>query len=150
MKQFKFNTTMAALMEYTNELGKCWEAGNVSADTWNTAVERLLLHMAPLAPHITEELWSRTGHAYSIHQQETPDWDESKAASETETIVVQVNGKLRDQLQLPAGVSQEDALSAAMESEKIQRYTENAEIIKKIFVPGRLVNIVIRPGKSGN
>ena len=147
MQQFKFNTTMAALMEYTNELGRTWEAGKVSGRAWNQAIERLLLHIAPLAPHIAEELWERTGHKFSVHLQQTPTWDEAKTVSSTETIVIQVNGKLRDQVELPAGASQEQAVAAALKSEKIQRYVDGAQVIKQIFVPGRLVNIVVRPGK---
>ncbi len=147
MKQFKFNTTIAALMEYTNDLSRIADSNGVSRETWTSAIERLLLHLAPLAPHIAEELWQQTGHRYSVHLQSTPDWDEAKATSDTETIVVQINGKVREQLQLPAGVSEDAALEAAMASEKVQRYTDGSEIIKKIFVPGRLMNIVVRPGR---
>jgi leucyl-tRNA synthetase len=147
MKQFKFNTTMAALMAYTNDLGRAWESGNTSPLSWQMAVERLLLHLAPLAPHIAEELWERTGRSNSIHQQATPTWDESKTASETQTIVIQVNGRVRDQLGLPAGVSEDEALAAALASENVQRNMAGAEIIKKVFVPGRLLNIVVRSGK---
>ncbi|MDA1297693.1 MAG: leucine--tRNA ligase [Chloroflexi bacterium] len=147
MRQFKFNTTMAALMEYTNDLTRFWESGNISPQSWAGAVERLLLHMSPLAPHIAEELWERTGHSYSVHQQATPAWDESKAASDNETIVFQVNGRVRDQQDLPAGVSEDAAVTAALASEKVQRHTGGAEIVKKIFVPGKLVNIVVRPRK---
>lgn len=147
MKQFKFNTTIAALMEYTNELSRIRGAANVSRDSWTSAIERLLLHVAPLAPHIAEELWEQTGRRYSIHQQATPTWDESKTVSETVTIVVQVNGKVREQLQLPAGVSEDDATTAALASEKVKRFTADSEIIKKIFIPGKLVNIVVRPAR---
>ncbi len=147
MKQFKFNTTIAALMEYTNELGRVRDSGNVSRESWSSAIERLLLHLAPLAPHIAEELWEQTGHRYSIHLQSTPTWDESKTVSDTETIVVQINGKVREQLDLPAGVDESDAFEAALASAKVRRYTDDSEIIKKIFVPGRLVNIVVRPSK---
>ncbi len=147
MKQFKFNTIIAALMEYTNELSRIREAQNVSTDSWSAAIDRLLLHIAPLAPHIAEELWERTGHDYSIHTQATPVWDESKAASEIETIVVQVNGKVRDQIDLEAGVEEGTAFEAALASDKVQRHLENSEIIKKIFVPGRLVSIVVKPVK---
>lgn len=147
MKLFKYNTTTAALMEYTNELSRIRDAAGVSRETWSSAIERLLLHVAPLAPHLAEELWEQTGRRYSIHQQSTPAWDQSKAVADVETIVIQVNGKVREQLQLPAGVSESDATEAAMASEKVQRHTENTEIIKKIFIPGKLMNIVVRPAK---
>lgn len=147
MKQFKFNTTLAALMEYTNELGRFRDSGNVSRESWSSAIERLLLHVAPLAPHIAEELWEQTGHRYSVHLQSTPEWDESKTVADTETIVVQINGKVREQLQLPAGVSEDAAFEAAIASEKVKRYVDDSEIVKRIFIPGRLVNIVVRPAK---
>ena len=147
MKQFKFNTTLAALMEYTNDLGRAWEAGNVSPRSWQGAIERLLLHLAPLAPHIAEELWERTGHTPSVHLQATPEWDRSKAESDTVTIVVQVNGRVRDQLDLPVGVSEDDVVTAALASENVQRHTADSEIVKKVFVPGRLLNLVIRPAR---
>jgi leucyl-tRNA synthetase len=147
MSQFKFNTTMAGLMEYTNALAKLWDDGGVSPKSWTAAIERLLLHVSPLAPHIAEELWERTGRSYSVHQQGMPEWDESKTVSDTVTIVVQVNGKLRDQLELPADVTQDGAVKAAMASEKVQRFLDGGQVVKQVFVPGRLLNIVVRPGK---
>ncbi|MEX0762964.1 MAG: leucine--tRNA ligase [Dehalococcoidia bacterium] len=146
LAEFKFNTAIAALMEYTNELNRLWDNGGISSAEWQDAVERLMLLAAPMAPHITEELWERTGHSSSIHLESLPGWDDSLAAAETLTIVVQVNGKVRDTLDLPADVSEDDAITAAMDSEKVQRHLEGGTLIKKIYVPGRLVNLVMRPG----
>ncbi len=146
MSAFKFNTSIAALMEYSNELGRLWAHGGFSKSTWDDAIERLLLLVAPLAPHITEELWERTGRSGSVHEQMLPGWDDDLAASETITMVVQVNGRVRDQLEMPADVSEQDAVAAAMASERVLRHTSNGEVVKKIYVPGRLVNLVVRGG----
>ena len=113
------------------------------------AVERLLLLAAPLAPHITEELWERTGREGSIHEQTLPTWDDDLAASDSITMVVQVNGRVRDQLEMPADVSEQDAVDAAMASERVLRHTSKGEVVKKIYVPGRLVNLVVRGGLAG-
>ena len=100
--------------------------------------------MAPFTPHIAEELWARTGRPYSIHLQDWPKWDEAVAAEETITLVVQVNGKVRDRLQVPAGISAEEAKERALTSEGAQRHTAGKEVIKVIYAPGRLVNIVAK------
>ena len=103
----------------------------------------LLLLLAPIAPHITEELWEKTGHSYSIHNQLMPEWDPDLARDEEITLVVQVNGKLRDRIQVPADISQEDATSLAMRSDKITPYLEGKRIDTVIYVPSRLVNVVV-------
>ena len=146
MAAFKFNTSIAALMEYSNELGRLWTRGGFARATWRDAVERLLLLASPLAPHITEELWERTGREGSVHEQMLPSWDEDLAAADTITMVVQVNGRVRDQLEMPADVTEQDAVAAAVASERVLRHTSNGQIVKKIYVPGRLVNLVVRPG----
>ena len=143
MGAFKFNTSIAALMEYTNELARLWARAGFAEATWRDAIERLLLLTAPLAPHITEELWERAGREGSIHSQMLPAWDEDMAASDNITMVVQVNGRVRDQLEMPADVSEQDAVDAAMASERVRRHTSQGEVVKKIYVPGRLVNLVV-------
>ena len=97
MERFRFNTMLAALMEFTNYLGKVQEGGTVSVSLWNEAITDLLLLLAPTAPHLTEELWERTGHTYSIHNQPWPKWDEELAKEEEVTLVIQVNGKVTGQ-----------------------------------------------------
>ena len=146
MGAFKFNTSIAALMEYTNELARLWTRGGFAEATWRGAIERLLLLTAPLAPHITEELWERAGREDSIHSQMLPAWDEDLAASENIMMVVQVNGRVRDQIEMPAEVTEQDAIDAAMASERVRRHTSQGEVVKKIYVPGRLVNLVVRGG----
>jgi len=99
--------------------------------------------MAPVAPHIAEELWSRRGKPYSIHQQSWPAFDVELAKTDEITLVIQINGKVRDRLQVPADISEEAARQQALASEIIQRHLAGKEPRQVIFVPGRLVNIVV-------
>ncbi len=142
LDRFKFNTTISALMELSNDLGRAWSDGSVEPATWRESIEKLLLMLAPVAPHLAEELWERTGHSYSIHQQLFPAWDEDLAAEEVVTLVVQVNGKLRDKLEVPADVAEEEAKSLALASPKVQAHLGDKQVARTIYVPGRLVNVV--------
>jgi leucyl-tRNA synthetase len=144
LDRFKFNTALASLMEYSNSLNQAWERKGIDSSSWEDAIEKLLLMMTPLAPHISEELWERTGHEYSIHNQSLPEWDAALAADEEITLVVQVNGRLRDRIQVPASISEAGATETALASENVKRYTEGKTIAKVIYVPSRLVNIVAK------
>ena len=104
----------------------------------------MLLLLAPTAPHLTEELWQQTGHGYSIHNQGWPKWNEDLVKDEELTLVVQVNGKLRDRITVPASITEEEAKQKALESQRVKSYIEGKEVLKIIFVPGRLVNLVVR------
>jgi leucyl-tRNA synthetase len=145
LDNFRFNTMLARLMEFTTYLGKVREAGNVGRAAWDQAIESLLLMMAPPAPHIAEELWERTGHAYSIHQQSWPEADPELAKAETFTLVVQVNGKLRDKFDVPVDIGEEAAKALAFASANVERQIDGKEIVRVLFVPRRLVNIVVKP-----
>jgi len=142
MEGFRFNTVVAALMEMTNALGHAREAGNVDAAAWEEAVQSLLLMLAPLAPHIAEELWEKTGRPYSVHLQSWPSWDPELAKEEEITLVVQVNGKVRDRVQAPAGISEGEAKELALASPIVKRHLEGQQVRRVIYVPGKLVNIV--------
>ncbi len=145
LERFKYNTALAAMMELTNEMSPAYDAGAVSRRAWNEAVESLLLLLAPMGPHLAEELWERTGHPYSVHNQPLPEWDEGLAAIEEATLVVQVNGKVRDRIPVPASISEGDAREAALTSEKVVAYTEGKQVDKIVFVPGRyLVSVVVK------
>jgi leucyl-tRNA synthetase len=104
----------------------------------------LLLLLAPTAPHLSEELWARTGQPYSIHNQPWPKWDEELAKEEEVTLVVQVNGKVRDRLTAPVSVKEDEARKLALEQEKVLPYVKGREVVKVIYVPGKLINIVVR------
>ncbi len=102
----------------------------------------LLLMLAPAAPHIAEELWARRGNPYSIHLQPWPAYDAAAAAEDSVEIGVQIRGKLRDRVTLPADVGEEQAVAAALASPVVQKELNGAEPRRVIYVPGRLVNIV--------
>ena len=143
VERFRFNVMLAALMEYTNYLGKLQESGSVSAELWQESIKTLLLLLAPSAPHITEELWTGTGLPYSIHNQSWPKWDPELAKEEALTLVIQINGKLRDKVEVPVTISESEAKELALGREKIVAYLDNKAPRKVIYVPGKLINIVI-------
>ncbi len=144
LDRFKFNTAIAALMELTNHLNRVWADASVDSATWRDCVDKLTLMLAPIAPHMTEEMWERAGHPYSIHQQSFPSWDDALAADEVITLVVQVNGKVRDKLEVPAGIAESEAQELALASPRVQTYTNGKSVSKTVYVPGRLVNVVVR------
>ena len=143
IERFHFNTALAAMMEFSNALGSFWDAKNVDAASWDSAINTLLVLLAPIAPHITEELWERRGNTYSIHNQPLPSWDEELAADEMITLVVQVNGKVRDKLTVAAGISEEDAKKSALDSPRVQAHVDGKQVKQLVYVPGRLVNVVV-------
>ncbi|MGD8490229.1 MAG: class I tRNA ligase family protein, partial [Anaerolineae bacterium] len=144
METFSFNTYIANLMELNNALLKAKESPVYGTAAWDEALEALLLMLAPPCPHIAEELWMRTGRPYSIHLQAWPQWDEAVAAEEMITLVVQVNGKVRDRVELPVDVNEETARTLALQTDGVKRHSQGKEIVKVIFVPGRLVNVVVK------
>jgi len=143
MEEFAFNTAIAALMELTNTMMKLKETSAVNTYAWQEARDTLILLMAPFTPHIAEELWVRTGHEYSVHQQSWPAWDEALAKEEEITLVVQVNGKVRAKIPAAAGLSEEEAKEIAFAHPKIQKYIAGKEIRRVIFAQGRILNIVV-------
>ena len=143
MENFEFNTIISGLMELLNEMTKAWEAGAGGTSAWEEAQDYYLRMMAPVTPHIAEELWARKGKPYSIHTQSWPEFDPDVAAEDLITLVVQVNGKLRDRITVPADISEAEAESLALASETIQRFTKGQTPRKVIVVKGRLVNIVL-------
>jgi len=128
-------------MELTSALIDYKEKNGVTA-TVREGVEKLLLLLAPIAPHITEELWEKLGNPYSIHMQSWPKWDEELAKEEIITLVVQVDGKVRDRFQVPADITEEEAREMALNSPKVRRHLEGKEVKQVVFIPGKLVNIV--------
>ena len=143
-EEFRWNTAIAALMEMTNGLIQARDAGPVDRDGWEEAVQSLLLMTAPLAPHFAEELWARTGRPYSVHAQGWPAWDPDLARQEEITLVVQVNGKLRDRIEAATDIAEGEAKELALASPLVKRYLEGHEIARIIYVPGKLINIVVK------
>ena len=143
-ENFEFNTIISALMELMNEMYKAREAGAVGSQEWNEAQDIYLKMLAPVAPHIAEELWTNQwGKPYSVHQQQWPTVDEAAAKEDMIEIPVQVNGKVRDRIMVTAEASEDEIRSAALASEGVQKYLEGKEPRKVIVANKRLVNVVV-------
>lgn len=136
LESLSFNTAIAAMMEMLNALYKL-EKTNLKP-----ALEVLVKLLAPFAPHITEQMWADLGHQDSVHTQPWPLWDESLIREENITIAVQINGKVRAEITLPANSTAENAIDAAKSHEKITTQIAGKDVKKAIYVPGRLVSLV--------
>jgi leucyl-tRNA synthetase len=139
---FRFNTAISKMMELSNAIVRAREAGLAGTDAYSEAIDTLLLLLAPAAPHITEELWSRRGRPYSIHTQPWPVADPSLAVADTIELPVQVNGKLRDRLVVTRDTPSEEIERMALASEQVQRHLGGHAPLRVVQVPGKLVNIV--------
>jgi len=133
----KFNTLIAAFMEFAN----FWQENKkeVSKDI----IERFLILLAPMAPHISEELWQNLGHKKSIFLEKWPEYDPTLVREEIVTLIIQVNGRVRDKIEVEADISEEKAKELAFSQKKVKNWIEGKEIKKVIFVPGKLINIVV-------
>ncbi len=140
LEALAFNTAIAALMSYVNVLHE-WSA-HAPEPVWREAMSTLILLLAPFAPHLAEELWARRGGPFSVHRQAWPSWDEALAAEETFTLVIQVNSRLRDRIQVPADIGEEQARALALASEAAQRHLAGRPLREVVYVPGKLVNLV--------
>jgi leucyl-tRNA synthetase len=143
MERFSYNTMVAALMELSNTLQRLRAGEAAGTPEWREALETLVLMLAPGAPHLAEELWERLGKPYSVHQQPWPQWNEELAAEDTVEIVVQVNGKLRDRVNVPADADEAAVREAVLASEKVQAAIDGKPVRKFVYVPKKLVNLVI-------
>jgi leucyl-tRNA synthetase len=146
METFRFNTAVAALMELQNELLDLWtQARDAWAPgQWREALQTVTALLAPGAPHIADEVWEQLGCGGSVLDAGWPTWDEALAADEAVTVVVQVNGKLRDKLQVPVDADKDAVLAAARELPNAARFLDGKQVVKEIYVPGKLVNFVVR------
>jgi len=137
IESFDFNTAISQMMILVNFLTKLESIPK-------KAIEQFLILLAPFAPHITEELWEKLGNRESIFKQGWPAYSEELIKENTINLVLQINGKVRDTIEVEAGIEEEQAKQIALKSEKIKNWIEGKEVIKVIFVKGRLVNIVIK------
>jgi leucyl-tRNA synthetase len=136
IEAMRFNTAIAALMEFTNTVNK-WDS------IPRTIAEPFVLLLAPLAPHIAEELWSILGHSNSLAYEHWPQADEKFLVNETMTIAVQVNGKVRGQIEVAADAAEVAVIAAAKRDENVARHLDGKAIAREIYVPGRIVNLVV-------
>jgi leucyl-tRNA synthetase len=135
-ESMRFNTAIAALMEFTNAANK-WQSMPRSA------ADKLILLLSPMAPHIAEELWARLGHAESLAYEPWPDFDAAYLVSDTVELAVQINGKVRGRISVAADASEEQVLAAAKSDANVARHLEGKPLRRAIYVPGRIVNFVI-------
>ena len=131
------NTSISQLMIFANELNK---ADVIPKST----IEIFLKLLAPFAPHITEELWRYLGHADTIVYEKWPKYDIKYLIKNTVIIPIQINGKVRDKIEIDKDTSKDDILKIAREAKNIVKYLENSQIIKEIYVPIKIVNFVVR------
>jgi leucyl-tRNA synthetase len=142
--RFNFNTAISSIMELVNALYLYKEEKDANLAVAREGIETLLKILAPFAPHITEELWGELGNTESIHKQAWPIEDETALIEEEITIILQVNGKVRDKVQVPAEISKEELEKMILSSEKVKQHLKGKTVIKVITVLGKLVNIVVR------
>ena len=144
VEAFHFNTAMAALMELSNAMQDYIQAGGRRDETWDGVARDLARLLAPFAPHLAEELWQRTGQEGLVAMTPWPTVDPGLLRRETVTIVVQVDGKLRDRLEMASGISEAEARDQALKSPNVRRALDSKEPARAIFVPDRLINLVSR------
>jgi leucyl-tRNA synthetase len=143
-ENFEFNTIVSSLMELLNDMHKAREAGAAGTPEWNEAVDIYLKMLAPVAPHIAEELWTgQLRKPYSVHQQAWPQVDAAAAREDVIEIPVQVNGKVRDRITVSADATEAQITAAALASEGVKRHLEGKEPKKVIVAKGRLVSVVV-------
>jgi leucyl-tRNA synthetase len=133
----EYNTAIAFLMELLNAVLK--------QDTIHRSTMEVFVRLtAPFAPHLSEELWEMLGREGSVFDAGWPSWDDAKIAVETFELVAQVNGKIRATMEAPVGISEAEAIEVTITNENVRRFTEGKTIVRKIYVPEKLVNIVVR------
>jgi leucyl-tRNA synthetase len=144
IEEFRFNTMVSALMEFTNHLSDLRRAGNWRSAAYHEALEVLLRLLAPAAPHIADELWQRTRHSGSVHQQTWPTWDSELARDEVRKIPVQVDGKVRQVMKIPIDASQIEAEEKALALAGLQQHLAGREVARIFYIPGKILSIVTR------
>ena len=137
IESMKFNTAIAALMTLLN---KIYDNGGLNRAELKTFITLL----NPFAPHMTEEIWSEQNFGGMLCETEWPTYDEAKCVDDVVEIAVQVNGKVRSRMEVPTDISKEDALEKAQADEKVKAYTDGKTVVKAIYIPGRLVNLVVK------
>lgn len=144
LENFSFNTAIAAMMEAVNEMYKLKTELSLGSEAWNQNLKLLVQILAPFAPHVTEELWQQLGGETSVHVANWPAFDEKLVQDELVTVVVQVNGKVRGKLEVAVDASEDEVRGSAYEIESVKTHLEGKEIIKSIYVPGKILNMVVK------
>ena len=142
-ERFNFNTAISTIMELVNEMYR-YKEGTVNPGLFGAAIKDLIIMLAPFVPHVTEEMWEHLGYEGSVHDQSWPEYDEKALVKDTVEIVVQVNGKIKEKLDIAGGLSREEMEKTAIENEKVKGLIEGKNVVKVIAVPGKLINIVVK------
>jgi leucyl-tRNA synthetase len=143
-ERFNFNTAISTIMELVNAFYKFQNNDKLNPGLAREVSVNLIKMLAPFVPHITEELWAELGFEGSVHQQKWPKYDEAATQKDEVEIVLQINGKVRDRIMIPANISKEEMEQAAKDNQRVQELTEGKTIVKMICVPKKLVNIVVK------
>jgi leucyl-tRNA synthetase len=143
LAEMGFNTAIAALMELVNELYKAKEGG-LQGESWRFTLTNLVQLLAPFAPHISEELWQQLGQEGSVHQSAWPTYDEKYLVSDSVTVAIQVNGKLRGTVELPTDVTEAAATEAAQKEPNVAAHLEGKTVVRAIYVAHKLINFVVK------
>ena len=148
---FHFNTAIAAIMELLNDMTtykqNVIDKNDISSESkkvWHEVLEKVILLIAPFAPHVADELWSDLGNTTLTFEEEWPAFDEKLTVENNFNLVLQVNGKVRDMIPAQIGISKDDAEKLAFSSEKVQKFVDGKDVVKVIVVPNKLVNIVVK------
>ena len=131
-------------MELVNELYRYKELDDVNMGLMRAAAETTVLLLSPFVPHICEEMWEGLGYTESLYRHPWPECDETALVKDTEEIVIQVNGKVRDRMEVPSGLSRDDIAAYCKDTAAVKKLTEGKEVVKMIAVPGKLFNIVVK------
>ena len=142
-ERFNFNTAISTIMELVNEMYR-YKEGAINPGLYGAAIKDLIIMLAPFVPHVTEEMWEHLGYEGSVHDQTWPEYDEKALVKDTVEIVVQVNGKIKEKLDIAGGLSKEEMEKTVMENEKVKGLIEGKNVVKVIAVPGKLINIVVK------
>lgn len=142
--RFNFNTAISSIMELVNEIYRYKEVENPNAGLIKTAIDNLILLLSPFTPHICEEMWQYTNHAGTIYSEKWPEYEEAALVKDANEIVIQINGKVKEKIEVQNNLSKDAFTEAAMGNAKVKTLLENKEIIKVIAVPDKLLNIVIK------
>ncbi|MDX1610605.1 MAG: leucine--tRNA ligase, partial [Halofilum sp. (in: g-proteobacteria)] len=142
-RRYTFNTAVAAVMELMNELGTCQDGTEEGRAVVREVLDHVVLMLSPIVPHVAHTLWFALGHERAVVEMPWPEVDPSALVRDQVDLVVQVNGKLRGRIQVPADAPEDDLRAAALAQENVQRHTEGKQVRKVIVVPGKLINVVV-------
>ena len=131
-------------MTLINAMNKVKNNAVAASNEWKEGINSLVIMLAPIAPHISEELWHRLGNTDSVHLEAWPEYDDSALIQDSINMAVQVNGKVRAQIEVPADADKDAILAIAKADENVARYLASGNLVREIVVPGKLVNLVVK------